>query len=157
MDLEKVVMPLLERALQIAEPIVEDDTEDDGSHEEAIVSLLQKTTDGLGLFDDRMLGLRVVAHALVVQIHATRTSFVCGWCVAAAGDGDDARARLAQNRMTLDGVREHAVRCQHNPLVQMIRAYVRARDGASFHADAATGDYRHLSIALDALRAVAAP
>lgn len=43
---------------------------------------------------------------------------VCGWCVLAAGDTQEAAD--AAPTMTLAEVREHTLKCQHNPLVKSV-------------------------------------
>jgi hypothetical protein len=43
---------------------------------------------------------------------------VCGWCVHAAGDTQE--AWLAADRYTLEDMRRHALVCEHHPLVQLL-------------------------------------
>lgn len=59
-------------------------------------------------------GFLVLANDMAAMLDAAKKStHFCGWCERANGD-----SRLGLVAMPIDEIREHTVRCQHNPLVQ---------------------------------------
>ena len=66
---------------------------------------------------------------------AKKATHFCGWCEQANNN-----SRIGLTTYTLDEVREHTVRCEHNPVVRQLRAMAAARDEACELADEANGD-----------------
>lgn len=129
----------LEDALKIATDIVEEEGDD-----------AQRT----GVQSDRYTlaaGFLVLAGDITAMLDAAKkATHFCGWCQRANGD-----SRIDLPTYTLDEVREHTVKCEHNPLVQSIKAAKSALsdwDWDGLVRDAKCGDF---DSAEDAFKTVA--
>lgn len=116
---------LLEKALDIAHPLVAADRDIDpnGIEAELLVDGADQT--------------RVLAHAFILAIdryidisqrlkHMPKL-FACGWCFKAAGCTED--AWQSAPRMDLDTSQAHALTCPANPLVQRLDKLAEALRG----------------------------
>ena len=96
-------------------------------------------------------GFLVLAGDIAAMLDAaTKATHFCGWCQRANGD-----SRIDLPTYTLDEVREHTVKCEHNPVAQTVAAAKSALsdwDWDGLVRDAKRGDF---DSAEDAFKTVA--
>ncbi len=128
-DISEIEQLLIERAADIARPIVDETAK---LPDEAALAATRE------LLRDDADQLSVVSHAygfvltLLQRIRdedssaAASPSARCGWCAMAAGG--TVNAWLKQEVRTLEGAGQHATSCANNPLVRAAAALVLAFD-----------------------------
>ena len=104
----------------------------------AAVPALLDEVDRLRKEDSEWSDLCNQQQALLAERYRLTSPQVCGWCMHAAGDTEEARETAT--KYTLDEVREHTKICPHNPVVteaEQLRAQVES-DAALVEALAAS-------------------